>query len=87
MLEHLNILLFDEFRGQSEQHRKALERSSGLTDSFTDDLKLIASALEGGHRTKVHASSPLGPRELHTEHVLFTSGAVPSSSALTLLSG
>lgn len=80
VLEHLNIL------GQIEQHRKSLERSSRLTDSFTDDLKLIACTLEGDHRTKVHASSPLGPRELHTEHVLFTSGAVPSNSALTLLS-
>lgn len=64
---------------------KAFEGSCGLTDTFIENLKLVAGTFEGGHRTKVHAASPLGPGQLHTERMRFNSGAVPSSYALTLL--
>ena len=65
--------------------RKAYEGSSRLTDAFIENIKLIVDAFEGSHGAQVHAASPLGPGQLHAEHVGFTSGAVPSSFALTLL--
>lgn len=76
----LNILLFFQFSVAAQK-----VGLSGLTDAFIENLKLIASTFEGSHRTKVHAASPLGPGQLHTEHVLFISGAVTGSSALALL--
>ena len=66
-------------------HRKHLAGSFRLTDTFAENLELIAGTFEGGHRTKVHAAGPLGADQLHTEHVCSHSGAVTSSYALTLL--
>ena len=69
----------------TERHRKAFKESSGHAGAFIENLKLIAGTFEGSHRTKVHGASPLGPGQVHTERVNFSFGAVPSSSALTLV--
>lgn len=67
------------------EFNSTLERLSGLTFTFIENLKCIAGTFEGGHRAKVHCPNPLGLGQLHTERVVSQSGAIPSSSALTLL--